>query len=205
MARNEEGEFELVVGNRQLLSIVFILMVLFGVVFSMGYFVGRAHSGPDETAAAQPPVNQQGRPTPVGAEAPPAVDSSLQPGEAKVTTPETAAATSSTAAAPAAATPEPTPAPTPAPPPARTPPPAPPSTGPQPGQTFLQVAAVGKPQADMLVEVLKEKGFPVVVAPVSPDSQLYRTLVGPLKNAAEVSVTRTRLENAGFKPIVKRY
>ena len=44
MPRNEDGEFELVVGNKQLLSIVFILMVVFGVVFSMGYFVGRANS-----------------------------------------------------------------------------------------------------------------------------------------------------------------
>jgi cell division protein FtsN len=205
MARNDEGEFELVVGNRQLLSIVFILMVLFGVVFSMGYFVGRAHSGPDEIAAAQPPVSQQGRPTPVGAETPPPVDSSLQPGEAKVTTPETAAATSTEPAAPAAETPSPTPAPTPTPPPAKTPLPALPSAAPRPGQTFLQVAAVGKPQADMLVEVLKEKGFPAIIAPVSPSSPLFRTLVGPLKNAAEVAGTRTRLENAGFKPIVKRY
>jgi hypothetical protein len=39
MAKNEEGEFELVVGNKQLLSIVFLMMVLFGVVFTMGYFV----------------------------------------------------------------------------------------------------------------------------------------------------------------------
>ena len=31
MARNEEGEFELVLGNRQLLSGFFIVVVLFGV------------------------------------------------------------------------------------------------------------------------------------------------------------------------------
>ena len=41
MARNEDGEFELVLGNRQLLSGFFIVVVLLGVVFSMGYIVGK--------------------------------------------------------------------------------------------------------------------------------------------------------------------
>ncbi len=70
MPRNEDGEFELVVGNKQLLSIVFILMVVFGVVFSMGYFVGRANSGSDTPApGGQQAANQTaGRPQAAGAE-----------------------------------------------------------------------------------------------------------------------------------------
>ncbi len=218
MPRNEDGEFELVVGNKQLLSIVFILMVLFGVVFSMGYFVGRANTGTDaqaapvQQAAAQPP----GRPQAAGAEAagtPTAADTtpdaSLPPGDAKVTTPDTGVTTTPVAAtSPAAAQ---TPAATP-PPPVPTPkasatlPPAAKTAGAGPGPgTYLQVAAVKKPQAEMLVEVLKEKGFRAQTVPLAPGGELYRTLVGPLRDSSEVARTKADLENAGFKPIIKRF
>jgi len=36
-----DGEYELVLGNRQLLSAFFIVVILFGVFFTMGYVVGR--------------------------------------------------------------------------------------------------------------------------------------------------------------------
>src|SRR5437773_1409325 len=54
MPRNDEGDFELVLGNRQLLSGFFIVVILFGIFFTMGYIVGR-HSSPaplNTTAAA---------------------------------------------------------------------------------------------------------------------------------------------------------
>src|ERR1700720_4053625 len=41
MRNNETGEFELVVGNRQLLSGFFIVVLLFAVAFAMGYVVGQ--------------------------------------------------------------------------------------------------------------------------------------------------------------------
>ncbi len=209
MPRNEDGEFELVVGNKQLLSIVFILMVVFGVVFSMGYFVGRANSGDTPTPVAQQAANQSsGRPQAAGAEGaatptPEATpDESLPAGDAKVTTADTSSSTTPVASAtPVAvhvtATPKPV----------ATPPPAPktPVAAVQAGQTFLQVAAVKKPQADMLVEVLKEKGFRAVSSETAPGAELYRALVGPLRDAAELARTKADLENAGFKPIVKRF
>src|SRR5271169_4275055 len=40
MRSTETGEFELVVGNRQLLSGFFIVVLLFAVAFAMGYVVG---------------------------------------------------------------------------------------------------------------------------------------------------------------------
>ena len=48
MPTNEEGEFELVLGNKQLLSVFFLIVLLLGVFFSMGYIVGRntAQGGP---------------------------------------------------------------------------------------------------------------------------------------------------------------
>ena len=212
MPRNEDGEFELVVGNKQLLSIVFILMVVFGVVFSMGYFVGRANSASDTPApAAQQAANQpSGRPQAVGAEGgatptpEPTPDDSLPAGDAKVTTSDPSSTTTPVASATpvAARTPAATPKPVATPPPA---PKAPPVTAVQAGQTYLQVAAVKKPQAEMLVDVLKEKGFRAMSAPTAPGAELYRALVGPLRDAAEVARTKADLENAGFKPIIKRF
>src|SRR5882724_10802508 len=45
MAKNEVGEFELVLGNKQLLSVFFIVVILLGVFFTMGYIVGRNSGG----------------------------------------------------------------------------------------------------------------------------------------------------------------
>ena len=47
MPKNEDGEFELILGNRQLLSVFFIVVVLLGVFFTMGYIVGRTCVGMD--------------------------------------------------------------------------------------------------------------------------------------------------------------
>src|SRR6476619_7499034 len=68
MRNNETGEFELVVGNRQLLSGFFIVVLLFAVAFAMGYVVGqnspRSGKGATETAAATPPGAADRRPQP---------------------------------------------------------------------------------------------------------------------------------------------
>jgi DedD protein len=227
MPKNEDGEFELVVGNKQLLSIVFILMVLFGVVFSMGYFLGRANAG-DGTAVAAVPATPSGqRPDAAGAQtaaAPPVPDHSLQPGEATVATPDAGTGTtpagstmpvSNEAPAPEAAAPpapprqEPKQEPKPVVPPvkqAEPPRAAPSGDAPVPGQTFLQVAAVKKPQAEVLVEALRKKGFHAIMSPVTVDGQeMFRTLVGPVKNASDLAKTKADLESAGLKPIVKKY
>jgi cell division septation protein DedD len=221
MPRNEEGEFELVVGNRQLLTIVFILMLLFGIVFSMGYFVGRnsvsetaSTSGPARPAAAEsagltPPGSP---PAPSGAarEAPPP-DSTLEPGQAKVAPtpikpeaeqpkpPEAPKTTPPTAAKPKESAP-PTPPPTPEPAAAE----ESPTAQPAPGQTFLQVAAVRRPEAELMVDVLKRRGFPARIAPV-PDKPEFRVLVGPLKDSATLARTQADLQTAGFRSIVRKY
>ena len=60
MKNSETGEFELVLGNKQLLSGFFIVVILFGVFFTMGYIVGRNSSpspqmaGGAESVAAAP-------------------------------------------------------------------------------------------------------------------------------------------------------
>src|ERR671930_175914 len=52
MARSEDGEFELILGNKQLLSVFFIVVVLLGVFFTMGYIVGK-NSLPQEAMNAR--------------------------------------------------------------------------------------------------------------------------------------------------------
>src|SRR5215471_12336499 len=78
MPRNDEGEFELVLGNRQLLSGFFIVVILFGVFFTMGYIVGR-HSSP---LAGPAPLASAGTST-----SRPSRDASPSPATEEVSTP----------------------------------------------------------------------------------------------------------------------
>jgi cell division protein FtsN len=208
MRRNEEGELELVVGNRQLLSVLFIMFVLFGAVFSMGYFVGRstapepATQGPEaKMGSAENPAQPRSplSPPPVEAQAPPlaAADAPLAPGQAKVTT---------SGAAPAGQVKMETPATTPIPdfkPPEKPKPSAAEPAVPLPGQTYLQVAAVGKPEAELVMDSLKKRGFSALVAPV-PNGTRWRALVGPLPDAASLAKARSDLLALGFKDMIVR-
>src|SRR5690348_11062214 len=70
MRNNETGEFELVVGDRQLLSAFFIVVLLCAVAFAMGYVVGQnaPKSGKvsaESTAPAQPTTSAESRPQPL--------------------------------------------------------------------------------------------------------------------------------------------
>src|SRR3954468_14575755 len=68
MRNNETGEFELVVGNRQLLSGFFIVVLLFAVAFAMGYVVGQNSPKSAKViaeAAAPPTAGESQRPTAV--------------------------------------------------------------------------------------------------------------------------------------------
>jgi len=210
MPRNEEGEFELVVGNRQLLTIVFILMLLFGIVFSMGYFVGR--NSMSETAStsgpARPPAAESAGLAPPGSPPP---DSSLEPGQAKVAPtpikpepeqPKPSEAPGTTP--PAAAKPAESAPPAPPPAPERAAAEESPAAQPAPGQTFLQLAAVRLPEAELMVDVLKRRGFPARIAPV-PDKPEFRVLVGPFKDSATLARTQADLQTAGFRSIVRKY
>lgn len=42
MPRNDDGEFELILGNKQLLSVFFIVVTLLAVFFAMGFIMGRS-------------------------------------------------------------------------------------------------------------------------------------------------------------------
>ncbi|HYP09475.1 MAG TPA: SPOR domain-containing protein [Bryobacteraceae bacterium] len=203
-AASEASEFELVLGNKQLLSVFFIVVVLLGVFFTMGYIVGR-NSAPVDAGRRTETYDRANAPSAIPTARPqqqgPVVISDQQ------TT--TTAAAEPPANQPAASTAQPeTPTPTPAaaapaaPKPIEIP--AVSATQPQAGQTYLQVVSVAKPQADALAEVLAKRGFRAFVAP-GPDSNTFRVLVGPANDIDHLGRMKTELEAVGMKPFVKKY
>jgi cell division septation protein DedD len=191
MRNNETGEFELIVGNRQLLSGFFIVVLLFAVAFAMGYVVGQnspRSAKVSETAAAAPsPMDQ--RPQPAAVQAPPQVE------------PPPAAEPANGAPPATEAPPQPTtqPAREPAPPPtaAASPDAAPVLADlPGPAGSFWQVIAVAEADAQIIAGTLKNKGFPAFLSP-GPKG-LMRVMVGPFPDTAAMGKAKTDLANAGF-------
>jgi cell division septation protein DedD len=193
MRNNETGEFELVVGNRQIMSGFFIVVLLFAVGVAMGYFLGQnsprsaklasdASSGtaltptdsrPQPAAPVQPPP----QPAPDTAQAQPPADAAPQPTTQPVRDPgppQPLTATAPPAATPAASSPVPEAAP----------------------GTYWQVFAVGRTDAEMVVRTLQNKGFPATTSPGTKG--LTRVLVGPYADRAALGRAKTDLEAAGF-------
>lgn len=200
MARNEEGEFELILGNRQLISVFLIVVILLAVFFSMGYIVGR-NSGPiasSESARNEPgkaivvehpaPSNPAETPAPAAPETKPApIPTVTHPAEQP-------------AKAPPKEVKQPEPKPQAAAPPVRAS-----VTSEPPSGDYWQVVATSRPDAEIIAEALNKKGFHALVAP-GPKESLFRVLVGPLPNAAASAQTRSDLEASGFKnPIMRKY
>ncbi len=205
MARNEEGEFELVLGNKQLLSVFFILVVLLGVFFTMGYIVGRMNPSMEAVnlaLARKPADGVASRPKEVDATGP-------QTGEPRVVEPPKVTETKVEPPKP-----EPVKVDSPKLEPAK---PEPPKVkevpNPEPAVTsaggvvskpakgsYLQVAAIDLKGANMMVESLRKRSFPAIITSGPPDKPaIFRVLVGPMGSPEEVAKTRTRLEDIGMK------
>jgi len=201
VTQTEQGEFELVLGNKQLLSVFFIVVVLLAVFFFMGYVVGR-NSGPATLARANGggtgTASASVRPSPMPQAMTPTPAPQAPPSESQATAPE-----------PAASTPAETPASSTAPSEAASnnqePTGGPQAVGEPPsGTTWLQVVATTRPDAQIIAETLTRRHFGTQVSP-GPNG-LFRVLVGPAKNSAGVSDLRTKLEAAGFRnPMVRKY
>jgi cell division septation protein DedD len=204
--KNEDGEFELILGNRQLFSVFFIVVMLFGVFFVMGYIVGQnsAPLGRTEVASARKNdvkpivVDSPGRAAEVPAAAAP------EPPAAAVDTPpvETAPQRPPTPEkrpekAPEKPKPEPKPEPKAA--AKATPPPAAaPASGQPTSGDYLQLVATAKGQADDLVDVLRKNGFKALNYEVPEKPGLFRVLVGPVKDG-EMNKLRADLQGKGFQ------
>ena len=175
MTQNE-GEKELVLGNRQLLSFFFVVVALCGVFFAIGYIIGRntSKSAVAEVAAA-PVAEGQRSPLPntppdtppqVTVETKPAQESATPPADVK---PEPAAANDRVV----------------------------PVSTPEPGASYLQVTALARPDAEAVVRTLKEQGFPALLTGSSREG-FFRVLVGPYREAAQLSTSKDRLRALGF-------
>jgi len=191
--RNEDGEFELILGNRQLMSVFFIVVILLGVFFAMGYIVGRGANpvaGP-EVAARRP----ESKPL---VETPPPQHETPAPEVPKGTASQDGPAVSPSAQP--AARPE-TVATVPVKPSARV------NTSAQPesGKTYLQLSAIDHDAAEIMVELLRKKSFSAITAEVPEKPGVFRVLVGPVAEA-DVNKIRTDLQNASFpgKDAIKR-
>ena len=197
MKNTETGEFELVLGNRQLLSGFFIIVLLFGVAFAMGYIVGRNSSpstklaetgaapsakeaSKDALPATPPPIPST--PADTGSQAPAADPTSR---ETKAETPEPAPPAASREVPPAA----------PAEAPSATPAEAP------PGSYWQVIATSNRTAAAALQQSLRDKGFPVTLGP-GPNN-LIRVLVGPYTDTQSMGRAKTQLEAAGLHPVRK--
>ena len=214
----KSGDF--VLESRHLVGLFLLLVVIFGVVFTLGYLMGRSQSDSSGHATVA------GTPRKTDA---PAATSSPSAGRAKPE-PEQAEAPKNNSdwdfyhsADPQAASdhlqPPPKPAPAPASHPAAKPAPASSSaktaTAPKApaglgaplipkGTIMLQVAAVlHQDDALALAQALQKKKFPAIVLSPSSD-KYYRVQVGPYADNQAAANARKDLEAKGFKSITKR-
>ena len=185
MPKNEDGEFELILGNRQLLSVFFIVVILLGVFFTMGYIVGRNSGTLTADVAATPAPD--GKP-PVA-----------EPPAAKTPEPAPApAAPTETAPQQPAKEAEAEPAPErPKPEKVKAEPVRAGGSHPAAGQTYLQLAATSKHEADIMVDVLRKKSFKSMAAEIDEKPGTYRVLVGPITDTT-ANKMRADLQGAGF-------
>ena len=187
MPRNEGGEFELILGNRQLMSVFFIVVILLGVFFAMGYIVGRNSSpvtGP-EIATRRP----ESKPL---VETPPPPRESPAPEPPKGTASQQGPAVSPAVSPAVQPTARPEPA---APAPVKQSSRVDTSAQPESGKTYLQLSAIDHDKAEIMVEMLRKKSFSAIAAEIPEKPGVFRVLVGPL---SDVNKTRADLQNENF-------
>jgi cell division septation protein DedD len=182
MKNKETGEFELLVGNGQIISGFFILALLLAVFFAMGYIVARAKYQQEPasatTVAASPPGDSR------GSAAAPALPPAAPPDAANSAgdPPSTQPAQETKPDKPEPPPPDPTP-------PAET------AQG-----TYWQVSAtVNQDAARALQQTIKDMGLPATLSP-GPNN-FTRVLVGPYNDTATMAHVKTQLENAGLHPV----
>jgi hypothetical protein len=224
MPKNEDGEFELILGNRQLLSVFFIVVALLSVFFTMGYIVGR-----NSTPVTASDPNRKGDAKPLVVDSKIPSDSSAETASAPKETAAQQPESTRSEPAPVTETPKET---------AKDVNKAEPTDEPkseatkskaelkaearekakkekaeaartdakqekakpalgQPSGSYLQLAATTPHEAAAVVEVLRKKDFKAISAEVPEKPGLFRVLVGPIPDGA-LNKTRAELTAAGF-------
>jgi DNA polymerase III gamma/tau subunit len=205
--KNEDGEFELILANRQLLSVFFIVVVLLGVFFTMGYIVGRnsgpaavdvaaAHKVETKPTVVDSPAADNPTPTPTPAPAPTSTRAQQPVEEAKAEPRRDEPVAKKEPPAKKEREKE-----------KEKEKPAPAAAPPASGQTYLQLAATAKAEANVMVDVLHQKQFKAIAVEIPEKPGLFRVLVGPLPDGT-LNKMKTDLTSAGFpgdKAIKKVY
>jgi cell division septation protein DedD len=201
MRNKDTGEFELVVGDKELLSGFFIGVVLLAVVFAMGYVLGRGTPKSASVAPESATVSANSAVDTRPQAASPAVPPSPEPAAATPSTP--LADTSQPAATPPVeAPPQPTTMPAKEPSaPAPTPPKAQPVADPANGN-YWQVLAGSAASADAYFQTLKGRGFPVTKRP-GPNN-LTLVWVGPYTDKESLTRAKKQLEDAGITNLYRK-
>ncbi len=216
-SKQRDDEFELILGNKQLLSLFFVVVVFFAAFFSVGYVVGHGHGERTTVAASEDPAVTQEEPRSARVpeallrEEPPPPAAIRATAPASVRTPPTPAPKKPTPT-PQSAKPKPKPTRTARAKPARAKPapvkPTPAKTRPAAavgGSAYhVQVAALRvRKDADLLAGKLKAKGYPAAVSESRGDG-LIRVIVGPFASAEEAKTYRTRLKKDGFDTMLRK-
>ena len=210
MLQSGEKETEIVLGNKQLLGVFFVAAALLGIAFTGGYMLGRG--GLRKTAvpvsssadtATQPNSSASSRGGETHSVAADDTGVATEPEAAplhsrKTDTEEllgarkkkgvtkTSTVEMTEASVPKASKSE--------------------EFVPQGGQEFLQVMAVAREEANGVAAVLRKKGLHAHAVPKPGSANLYRVIVGPIRDAGELSSTRDALRKTGFRDvIVQRY
>jgi DedD protein len=204
---NQVRDTEITLSTGKLLGIFFVLAVVCGVFFTMGYLLGKSTSsggGRTEIVGAVPSSGSTAGKPSAGNKAPETITQNCPPGSpncapAATTTDVNAARKGTDASAPqpssnssgkapdqAAAQPASTDAAS--------------GTG---GSFMVQVAAVSKQEdAEILKTALQKKQYPAFIANSAGDP-LFHVQVGPFSDRKDADAMRTRLAGEGYTPIVK--
>ncbi len=204
MPKAADGEFELVLENRQVMTAFFVVVILCGIFFGLGYIVGKNTMQPVQAKEEAAPASdaKESAMKAEKKEAPAPQDSAASDlsfsKDLASNTPAPKLEAGGPAAAPAPSQPAPTtPAQTAA---AATRPAETPSSSASADQVFWQVAATkSKDDAESTASLLRTKGFSAH-AEVKPDG-LYHVLV--TSSNADSENTKAKLVQAGFKPFKK--
>jgi cell division septation protein DedD len=213
-----------VLGGRQLFGVFVLLVVIFGMVFTLGYLLGRNQYESLRADASSLPLKPEG----VGNKP---VKPGREPADKTTSTAPSSPASDwdffrptepANPAEPALESPKPLKSPKSF-VPSRSNVPAPVNASPSPsvdtmrsnlksvspppipqGSTVLQIAAMARPSdAVSLAQALQQKRFPAFVLPPGSD-RYYRVQVGPYTDAKSANLARQKLESQGFKAIARR-
>jgi cell division septation protein DedD len=213
MLRTGENETEILLGNKQLLGIFLVLAVLLGAAFTGGYVVGRGGTAKKRASASESTASTESTSSRSGGQTHTIPPEGVIPEEQTSSYSEPLGKphrnqVSSTNNAPGSEAPlgsrkhgeskpsSPTAAPV----------SADYSYTPPAGTQYLQVAAVGRDEAEAIADVLHKKGFHAHAVPKPGNNKLYRVIIGPLHDAGDLSSTRDALRKTGFREIiVQRY